>query len=107
MNSQTQRRPQPPEGELVSPLSGPDYGSRTFAQAKRSWRNKPLDVLVAATLAHNLALLKRLEGQLYSPPREVNHNTPKMAYDFLYKTVHEQIMALKVFSDFDWSEING
>jgi len=107
MNSQTQRRPRPPEGELVSPLSGPDYGIRAFAQAKRSWRNKPLDVLVAETLANNRALLKRLEAGLSAPPVEIDHNTPKMAFDFLYKSVHQQLMALRVFSDFDWEENNG
>ena len=106
MNSQTQRRPRPPEGELVSPLSGPDYGIRAFAQAKRSWR-KPLDVLVAEALATNRALLKRLEAGLHAPPDEIDHNTPKMAYDFLGRTLREQIKALSVFSGFDWSEING
>jgi len=106
MNSQTQRRPRPPEGELVSPLSGPDDGRRGFATAKRRW-HKPLDVLVIEALANNRALLKRLEGGLHSPHVEINHNTPKMAYDFLGRALREQITALKVFSGFDWSEING
>jgi hypothetical protein len=81
-----------PGGELVSP---------------RFWRRKPLNVLVAETLAHNHALLKRFEsGRLWAPPGEVNHNTPKMAFDFLHRTLREQVMALSVFSDFDWEEIN-
>jgi hypothetical protein len=81
-------------------LSGPDYGP--FANAKRSWRNKPIDVLVAEGVANSHALLKRLEAGVHAPPGEVNHNTPKMARDFLYRTVHEHLMALSVFSDFDW-----
>ena len=104
MNSQTQRVPRDPEGELVSPLTSPSSVA-SFAKAKCNWR-KPLDVLVAEALTNNRALLKRLEAGLYSPPVEINHNTPKMAYDFLGRTLREQIMALCVFSDFDWSESN-
>jgi hypothetical protein len=89
MNTSTQRVPRDPEGELISP----------------NWRRKPLHVLVAEAVANNRALLERLEGGLYSPPVEVNHHTPKMAYDLLGRTLREQIKALKTFSGFDWTEV--
>ena len=88
MNSQSQRVLRDPEGEVISP----------------SWRRKPLHVLVAENLANSRALLKRLEAGLYAPPIESN-NTPKTAYDFLGRTLREQIRALKVFSEFDWTEV--
>jgi hypothetical protein len=101
MNSQTQRRLEPPEGELVSPLSGPSYGA--FAVAKRRW-HKPLNLAVADALAHNRALLARLSPGLWAPPIVEDYERNEAIYRELQCRTREQITALEKFAMIDWRE---
>jgi hypothetical protein len=105
MNTSTQRQLGPPQGELVSPLSGPDLARRGFAQAKRSWR-KPLSVLVAETLTYNRALLKRLSPGLWAPPIVEDYERNQTIFYELQRRVREEIAALEKFATVDWSECN-
>jgi hypothetical protein len=88
MNSETQRRPRPPEGELVSPKV-------------RQWR-KSANLLVANALAPNRALIQRLNLGMYAPPIQEDYEHNQEIFRDLCRRTREQIAALELFTTVDW-----
>jgi hypothetical protein len=100
MNSSTQRVLRDPEGELVTPLSGPSYGA--YDVIRRKWR-KPLPAVIADAIANSTAVSERLGRGVYAPDREGEAHYWAI-YDDLRRTTRQQLEALKAFSQIDWRE---
>jgi len=100
MNSQTQRAERPPEGELVSPLSGPSYGP--FNVVRQRWR-KPIPAIIADALANNQAILARFKFGVW-PPDEEGRVRYRKIFDELRESTRQQIKALEAFSAVEWRE---
>ena len=100
MNSQTQRVLRDPEGELVTPLSGPSYGP--YSEIKRKWR-KPLPAVIADAIANCAEVSARLGRGVYAPDCEAEAHYREI-YDDLRRTTRQQLEALKAFSQINWRE---
>jgi hypothetical protein len=102
MNSQSQRIEDGEEdGQLVLPLSGPNYGA--FAVAKRRWR-KPLDATLSQVVANSENLLVRLRLGVYAPPRAELLPDAQRRFTDLWRTTEAQLAAIEAFSEIDWRE---
>jgi hypothetical protein len=99
MNARSAQRRYEPEGELVSPLSGPNSGA--FARAKRSWR-KPLDAILADAIANCHAVTACLQRGMYAPDFE-DESRCQIIFDALSRSTHDQLKALETFAEIDWS----
>jgi len=88
MNSQTQWRPSPPEGELVSP---------------RCWR-KSINLIVANALTQNRALIQRLNLGMWAPPIQADYEHNQQIFLQLCRRTREQIAALEAFTTVDWMD---
>jgi hypothetical protein len=89
------------DAELVTPLSGPSYGS--FAVAGRRWRRKPLDAILADAVANSQGLLMRLAQGVHCPDRE-GKPYYQQCFEDLWQKTEAQLRALETFRAVDWSE---
>jgi hypothetical protein len=88
------------EAELITPLSGPNYG--TFARVKRRWR-KPVAAIIADAIANCQGLSARLERGMYTPGFDDAPRCEKVYHELCRKT-EEQLKALEAFAKIAWRE---
>jgi hypothetical protein len=99
-SSSTVRRIKEDEGQLVLPLSGPNYPS--FAKAKRRWR-KPLDAILSQVVANSENLLVRLRLGVYAPA-EGDLPEAKARFTDLWRATEQQLAAIEAFQEVGWRE---
>jgi hypothetical protein len=69
-------------------------------RARTRWR-KPVAAIIADALASNRGLLERLKQGLHAPDHREQY---QVIFNGLYQTTRQQIEALEVFAQVDWSE---
>ena len=101
-SSSTVRRIKEDEGQLVLPLSGPNYPS--FAKAKRRWR-KPLDAILSQVVANSENLLVRLRLGVYAPGDGwCDLPEAKARFTELWRATEQQLAAIEAFQEVGWRE---
>lgn len=89
-------KPNPPPLAEGKPLGLAEQRART------RWR-KPIAAIIADALASNRGLLERLRCGMHGP--DMRHKEQyQVLFSGLYQATQEQIEALEVFAQVDWSE---
>ena len=105
----------PNEKRQTNLRGGPNLGLRpltaapierplTLAEQRARARWKPgVAAMIADALATNRGLLERLKGGMYAPDMKGKEQY-QVIFNGLFATTRQQIQALEVFAQVDWSE---